>query len=142
MELCTTTGRRTLVEPEIVIHVRGDGCTLDDGTPLTDTVVERIAPTAFLRAPIHDAESRPINASSRRRHPSRRQKLVVKERDRVCVDCGSRDLLEYDHVPPFEETGHTIIDELLLRCAPCHRRRHEQEPARHQTNTPRRSTRE
>ncbi|RMH83560.1 MAG: hypothetical protein D6683_02195, partial [Actinomyces sp.] len=112
------------VDTEIVIHVRGDGCHLDDGTPLTDTVVERLAPTAFLRALIHDAEGRPVDASSRRRHPSVRQKRVVKERDRVCVDCGRSDLLEYDHDPPFEITGRTVVDELVLRCAPCHRRRH------------------
>ena len=47
------------VATEIVMHVRGDGCSLDDGTPITGSVVERIAPNAFLRALIHDAESRP-----------------------------------------------------------------------------------
>jgi hypothetical protein len=29
---------------EIVLHVRGDGCTLDDGTPITDSVIEQVAP--------------------------------------------------------------------------------------------------
>ena len=53
-----------------------------------------------------------------------RQKRVVKERDRSCVDCGSTDLLQYDHDPDFEVSGHTIVDELTLRCAPCHHRRH------------------
>ena len=112
------------VNHEIVIHLRGDGCTLDDGTPVPGTVVERIAPESFLRALIHDAEARPINASGRRRHPSTRQKRVVDERDRVCVDCGSEVLHQYDHVPEFDTSGQTVIDELELRCAPCHRRRH------------------
>jgi hypothetical protein len=111
-------------ETEVIIHVRGDGSTLDDGSPIPDTVVERIAPSAFLRALIHDAESRPVNASTRRRHPSTRQKRIVKERDRTCVDCGRADLLEYDHSPPYHKTGRTTTDELELRCAPCHRRRH------------------
>lgn len=110
---------------ELVIHVRGDGCTLDNGTPIPDSVVERIAPTSFLRVLIHDADSRPINASGRRRHPSTRQKRVVKEREPACRDCDRRELLEFDHVPAFEETGHTIIEELEVRCSPCHRRRHE-----------------
>lgn len=117
--------RGASIETEVVLHVRGDGCTFDDGTPVTDTVVERLAPDAFLRALIHDAEGRPINASSRRRHPSVRQKRVIKERDRCCVDCGATELLEYDHVPSFDETGHTVVEETELRCAPCHRRRHE-----------------
>ncbi|MEL7208246.1 MAG: HNH endonuclease, partial [Actinomycetota bacterium] len=63
-------------------------------------------------------------ASSRRRHPTTRQKRLVKDRDRSCIDCGRTDLLEYDHNPPYEQTHRTITDELELRCAPCHRRRH------------------
>jgi 5-methylcytosine-specific restriction endonuclease McrA len=125
IELVTNGGAS--IETEIVLHVRGDGCTFDDGTPVTDTIVERLASTAFLRALVHDADGRPINASSRRRHPSVRQKRVVKERDRCCVDCGSTDLLEYDHNPSHHHTGHTITDELELRCAPCHHRRHAHE---------------
>ncbi len=109
---------------EIVLHVRGDGTSLDDGTPIPSTVIERIAPGAFLRALIHDADGHPVNASSRRRHPTTRQQRVVHERDRACVDCGRHDLLHYDHVPAYEQTGRTITTELQLRCAPCHRRRH------------------
>lgn len=113
------------VQAEVVVHVRSDGCSFDDGTPLTGTAVERLAPEAFIRALIHDAEGRPINASSRRRHPDARQRRVVKERDRICVDCGSVDLLEFDHVPEHRASGQTVVDELELRCAPCHRRRHD-----------------
>ena len=114
----------TGADTEVVLHVRGDGCTLDDGTPIAGTYVEEIAPASFLRALVHDADGRPINASGRQRHPSTRQKRVVKERDRVCIDCGSTDLLEFDHNPAYETTGRTIVDELQLRCATCHRERH------------------
>jgi hypothetical protein len=109
---------------ELVLHVRGDGVTLDDGTPVAGSVVERIVPDAFLRALIHDAEGRPVNASGRHRHPSTRQRRVVKERDRVCVDCGASEFLEYDHEPEFERSRHTVVDELRLRCRNCHRARH------------------
>ena len=61
----------------------------------------------------------------KQRHPTDRQKRVVKERDRVCVDCKRQTLLEFGHVPAYEDTGHTIVNELELRCAPCHRDRHE-----------------
>lgn len=121
-DLLTNGGGETLTE--IVLHVRGDGCTLDDGSPIPGSVVERIAPESFLRALIHDAESKPRNGSGRQRHPNARQKRVVKERDQVCVDCGRRDLLQYDHDPPFEESQQTVIEELVLRCAPCHWKRH------------------
>ena len=115
------TGR---VDTEVVFHVRGDGATCDDGTPVCDTVIAELVPEAFLRALIHDADGRPINASGRQRHPTTRQRRVVKERDRSCVDCGRHDLGEYDHVPAFETSRRTVVDELQLRCAPCHHRRH------------------
>ncbi|MDH3302083.1 MAG: 13E12 repeat family protein [Acidimicrobiia bacterium] len=111
---------------EVVLHVRGDGCTLDDGSPIPGSVVERVAPTGFLRALIHDAEGRPINASSRRRHPTIRQRRVVKERDQHWVDCGASSLLEYDHVPDYVVSRRTVVHELQLRCAPCHAKRHEE----------------
>lgn len=114
---------------ELIVHVRDDGASLDDGTAIPMSAVERIAPGAFIRALIHDADNRPINASAKRRHPSARQKRVVKERDQACVDCGATSLLEYDHVPDFAQTGHTVVEELQLRCAPCHQRRHEREDA-------------
>jgi hypothetical protein len=121
------TGGGANIMAEVVLHVRADGCTLDDGTPIAGSLVERIAPYAFIRALIHDAERRPINASGRQRHPTLRQKRVVHERDRVCVDCGSSDFLQFDHEPPFNETKHTIIDELVNRCTPCHDARHKSE---------------
>ena len=111
-------------QTEVVLHVRGDGCTLDDGTPVPGSIVERLVPTAFISLLIHDAEGRPINASGRQRHPTRRQRRLVLERDRVCVDCGSTDLLVYDHVPDFAASGRTLVEELELRCAPCHHLRH------------------
>ncbi|MFN8036795.1 MAG: DUF222 domain-containing protein [Acidimicrobiia bacterium] len=112
------------VVTEVVLHVRGDGCTLDDGTPIAGSVVERVAPSSLLRALIHDAAGRPINASGRQRHPTLRQQRVVHERDRACVDCGTTELLELDHEPAYEHTGHTVVDELRLRCWTCHRARH------------------
>ena len=87
-------------------------------------MVAALLPASFVRALIHDAERRPINASGRHRHPTVRQRRVVKERDRVCVDCRRRDLLEFDHVPDYAQSKRTVVDELQLRCAPCHHRRH------------------
>lgn len=113
------------VDTEIVVHLRGDGSTLDDGTPVSENAIADLIPTAFISALLHDAKQNPIDATNRRRHPTRRQKRLVKERDRVCVDCGRADLLQYDHEPPFEQSEHTVTDELRLRCAPCHHERHK-----------------
>lgn len=115
------------VETEVVVHVRGDGCTMDDGSPITDSAVARLLPTSFVRLLIHDSERMPINASGRHRHPTDRQKAVVKERDRRCVGCGAAIFLDHHHEPPFEVSKRTVVDELELRCGSCHRRRHRDE---------------
>ena len=77
---------------EVVLHVRGDGDDARRRHPDPGRgVIERIAPHAFLRALIHDAEGRPVNASGRHRHPTTRQTARREERDRGCVDCGSNE---------------------------------------------------
>jgi hypothetical protein len=118
------TGGGTRIVTEVVMHVRGDGAAFDDGTPIPWPEIEHVLPESFVRALIHDADRRPIDASSRRRHPSARQKAVVRERHPGCVDCGSTELLEFDHDPPYEHTRRTIVDEIVPRCWPCHRKRH------------------
>ena len=120
----------TNVVTEVILHVRADGCTLNDGTPIGGSIVERIADTSTLRAMIHDAESHPINVSGRHRHHTKRQKLVVKERDQRCVDCGSTDFLEHDHVPDFNHSKRTLVEETQLRCSRCHTARHRRDGTR------------
>jgi hypothetical protein len=44
------------------------------------------------------------------------------------------DLGEYDHVPAYSESRRTVVEELQLRCAPCHHRRHH--PPRPDPNGP------
>ncbi|MEZ5280451.1 MAG: HNH endonuclease [Acidimicrobiales bacterium] len=97
-----------------------------DGTWPTGSTVDRQLPDVFMRALIHDSNRRPVDATNRRRFPTPRQMRLVKARDKACVDCGRRDLLVYDHVPPFEASGHTSTAELELRCSPCHTKRHDQ----------------
>jgi len=113
------------ITTEVVIHMRGDGNTFDDGIPITTNAITRQLDQAFIRLLLHDAERRPVNASSKRRHPTTRQKRVVLEtHHHECVDCASTDLLEFDHNPPYTQTRRTVTSELEPRCAPCHRSRH------------------
>ena len=50
---------------EVVVHVRGNGCSLDDGTQITDSEVAQLLPHVFIRTLIHDAERNPITASGK-----------------------------------------------------------------------------
>lgn len=109
---------------EVLVHVTGDGDHLADGTPVNDHAVARLLGDSFIRALVTDAERRPVNASTKRRHPTLRQSHVVAARDVGCVDCGRTELLEDDHEPAYAHTGRTHTDELFRRCGPCHNRRH------------------
>lgn len=118
------TNGRSDIDVELIVHVRSDGCTLDDGTPIANHEAARLIDGSFVRALIHDIEGKPIDATSRRRHPTTRQKRVVKETYRRCADCDRADLVTYDHSPAYAITGRTITSELVTRCWPCHRKRH------------------
>ena len=124
-------GGGAAVSTEVVVHVRGDGCTMDDGTPVADHAVARLLPESFVRLLITEANRLPINASGRHRHPTARQQRVARERHaNRCVDCGSTDLLEDDHVPAYATTRRTHIDQLEPRCAVCHHHRHRRHEPR------------
>lgn len=121
-------GKNIELTTEVVIHVRGDGTTFDDGTPVSNNAVCKRLDQSFIRLLLHDTEGKPIDASNRRRHPTTRQKRVVLEaHNHECVDCQSPDLLELDHNPAYEQTRQTVTSELEPRCAPCHRARHRRE---------------
>ena len=118
------------VATEMVVHVRGDGCTVDDGTPVADHAVARLLPESFVRLLITEADRMPVNASGRHQHPTARQRRVARERHgNRCVDCGSTDQLEDDHVPGYTTTRRTLVDQLEPRCVTCHHRRHRREAA-------------
>ncbi|HZP31532.1 MAG TPA: DUF222 domain-containing protein [Acidimicrobiia bacterium] len=113
------------VATEVIVHVRGDGCTMDDGTPVTDHAVAQLLPESFIRLLITEANRLPINASGRHRYPTARQQRVARERHgNRCVDCGSTDLLEDDHVPGYAQNHQTLVDEIEPRCPECHHDRH------------------
>lgn len=108
---------------EIVVHVDAEGNTLADGTPLSDNAVTRMLPEAFISLLLHDNARRPIDASPRRRAPTRRQRRVIDARQDECAQpgCHARTFLQYDHVVPFPQGGPTILDNLQRLCGPHNR---------------------
>jgi hypothetical protein len=59
------TGGGAKVATEVIVHVRADGASLDDGTPITGALAERLVPRSATRAMIHDAESHPTDVSGK-----------------------------------------------------------------------------
>lgn len=111
------------VDTEIIVHVRGDGNTMADGTPISDHDVASLLPDAFVSLLIHDSKRYPIDASPRRRTPIRRQKRVIDERYKECASqgCTGTQFLQYDHKVPRARQGPTSLDNLQKLCGPHNR---------------------
>lgn len=113
------------VDAEVVFHVRGDGTTLADGTPVSDHVVAGLLPEAFVSLLLVDAQRQPIDASPRRRTPTRRQRRVIDQTQHQCAHpgCSARTFLQYDHIQPYATGGPTVLANLQRLCGPHNRAR-------------------
>ncbi len=121
---------------EVVIHVRGDeASTLADGTPLSDHAVAALLPDSFVSLLIRDAENHPIDASPRRRTPTRRQRRVLDERHPVCTQpgCTIDVFLQYEHEIAYDDGGPTVLSNLGRMCGGHNR---EKEAARRDGDPP------
>lgn len=117
------SGTATGVTAEVVVHVREDGNALTDGTPLSDHAVTSMLPDAFVSLLMHNAKRQPVDASPRRRFPTRRQRRVIDERHAQCAQpgCHARNFLQYDHIEPYAAGGPTTVDNLQRLCGPHNR---------------------
>ena len=118
------------VTAEVVVHVRADGNTLTDGTPLSDHAVTAMLTDAFVSLLLHDTENQPIDASPRRRIPTRRQQRVLDQIDHECrhPGCHATAFLQYDHIEPYAQGGPTILANLQRLCGPHNRARTNSTP--------------
>lgn len=116
--VCAGDGDQPGTETEIVVHVGPEGNALPDGTPLSDRAVTEMLPDSFVSLLLHDAERYPIDASPRRRFPTRRQRRVVEARHDACQHpgCHATTLLQVDHVIPYGQDGPTTLDNLQRLC--------------------------
>lgn len=117
------TGGGGRVDTEVVVHVRSDGNTMADGTPITDNAVAALLPKSFVSLLLFDSKQKPIDASPRRRTPTRRQRRVLDERSSECEasPCSTTQFLQYDHRIPYSRGGPTVLANLQRLCGPHNR---------------------
>jgi hypothetical protein len=72
-------------------------------------------PPKFVQTPAKPRVRKPIPKSV---------KMFVWQRDRGrCVECGSQERLEFDHIIPWADGGSDTARNLQLLCEPCNRRK-------------------
>lgn len=78
---------------------------------------------AFLVPQVDVKEERTVSATRTGREPIPESvRYEVWRRDGgVCVDCGSRERLEFDHIIPLSAGGSSTARNIELRCEGCNR---------------------
>jgi hypothetical protein len=124
--LATIASGGGTIDTEVVIHVRGrDATLLQDGTPVSEHAVAHLLDTSFVSLLIHDMDGRPIDASPRRRTPTRRQRRILDETYPTCAreGCTATRFLQADHIQRRSDGGPTVIANLRNLCGPHNRAR-------------------
>lgn len=108
---------------EVIVHVTEDGNQLPDGTPLGDHAVASMLPDSFVSLLVHDSARQPVDASPRRRLPTRRQRRIIDRIHPECAHpgCHARSFLQYDHIRPYTRGGDTVVANLQRLCGPHNR---------------------
>ena len=101
------------IEPQLIAEDVSQG----DAVALKKAVEERGGRVRITerRAQEGGANRAPIPAGVRRE--------VWRRDDGRCVDCGSRERLEYDHIIPVSKGGSNTARNIELRCEPCNRKK-------------------
>ena len=76
---------------------------------MSEHAVTHLLDTAFISLLIHDMDGRPIDASPRRRTPTRRQRRILDEMHPTCArqGCTATKFLQADHIQRRSDGGPT-----------------------------------
>lgn len=101
-----------------VAHIRPE--TIATGIQEADAISIKMA-LESTGARVRIVEERP--RTHREAIPERVRKEVWNRSEGKCVDCGSRERLEYDHIIPLSRGGSNTARNLELRCQTCNRKK-------------------
>ncbi len=90
---------------------------------LHDEITDRLPPT-----PVHDRARQVAPASNKVPIPQELRWAVFARDDFTCQECGSRELLQADHIDPESKGGETTLENLQTLCKPCNIRKASRMP--------------
>jgi Domain of unknown function (DUF222)/HNH endonuclease len=110
----------------------GEVCHVIGGGPVPVSVAVELATAAFIKAVLHNGVAiETVAHFGRYLSTELRTALGLGDpplfNGAMCVDCGRRYGLEWDHVNPVNNRGPTSYDNLRARCWPCHREKTERD---------------
>lgn len=89
-----------------------------------EAVLDKAAKAVLVELTVTIKDGQRRNAGIRSPIPERVRREVWRRDGGRCVDCGSRERLEYDHIIPLSKGGaNTQSENLELRCETCNRRK-------------------
>ncbi|HEY0775665.1 MAG TPA: DUF222 domain-containing protein, partial [Nocardioidaceae bacterium] len=94
-------------------------CTLDTGTQVSAGQVRRLACEAGIIPVVLGGESEPLDVGRERRFHTKAQRIAMTVRDGGCVAEGCdrpAAWTQAHHLIPWEEGGHTTVDDGVLGC--------------------------
>ena len=96
------------------------------GEALPQSVLERLMCTATVTGVIFDGKGQPLWVGRDRRHATPAQVKAIIARDRHCSGCAAgAERCEIHHIVPWDDGGHTNIDNMCLACSQCHHNIHD-----------------
>jgi len=94
---------------------------LDGYGPVSSETARQICCDADVTTVVVDDDGTPLDLGRTHRLPTRKQRLAVIARDRVCVGCGApARRCQIHHIRWWRDLGRTDLDNLCLVCPGCH----------------------
>jgi HNH endonuclease len=103
------------VSPETVL----DGVDLDDAVQVKDELVSLGCKVQIVEGRLRSTRVGGVRAPI---PESVRHEVWRRDQGR-CVDCGSKEQLEFDHIIPLSRGGSNTVRNIELRCEPCNRKK-------------------
>jgi hypothetical protein len=91
--------------------------------PVVDEIKRLSAEQAATEALTVDRNADPPAVPRRGSIPASVRREVWRRDEGRCVDCSSRERLEYDHIIPLSKGGANTVRNIELRCEPCNRKK-------------------
>jgi hypothetical protein len=111
---------------QVIVHVDGRGCSIEDGPGISPETARRLACDASIVGMV-ERDGRPLSVGRRTRSipPAIRRALVARDRRCQFPGCERRRFVDAHHIRHWAQGGETSLDNLVLLCRHHHRHIHE-----------------